>query len=135
MQNNNIGISKFLKTNGLFLIIGIAVMIATVTAISAILGKIPRYEIFYPITEVIICCIPAFVSTRSTIKRLNCLFLPTVVFQTTCIIIILLFVSAALNGSFESSKKILPLFLPIFLSSFLAVLIPFRNRKKRLKIK
>ena len=90
MQNNNIGISKFLKTNGLFLIIGIAVMIATVTAISAILGKIPRYEIFYPITEVIICCIPAFVSTRSTIKRLNCLFLPTVVFQTTCIIIILL---------------------------------------------
>lgn len=122
--------TNFLKVSFINLFIGFAFMFLVTLVFSGLLDKIKHYEVLYPAISVFLCCIPSFVAARRTANRFEGMLLPTAFFQGILTVLILVMVSAIMNGSFAKADSFLTTSAFIFPSAIIAVLLPKRKRKR-----
>lgn len=121
---------SFLKTNVIGLLAGFIFVMVVAVITSAVVGKVSRYERFYPLISSVLLCIPSFVGARFASARMKRMLIPIGLLQGTCTVLILFAVSAALNGSFSVADRFLMPSGLIFASSLTSVLLPSKKKKR-----
>ncbi|MBE6700836.1 MAG: TIGR04086 family membrane protein [Ruminococcaceae bacterium] len=125
--------SMFFKTLFSSLLLSIILTLSLSLIISVLLGKIPKYESFYPFVTVLILFIPNFFGTRRTVMKSDHFLIFIGLLQALLFSLILLIASLVLSrGEFNLNLYISSL-IYIFSSSVFASVLP-KTKKKKIRI-
>ncbi len=100
-------------------------------AFALIMGKLNRYEVLYPWIAILLQCLFFFISARLVITKKSNRLLLFMLLQFFLCALILFVVSSLVNGRMVNLSSFLYSLIYQFFSSFLALFIPQKKKRKK----